>query len=48
MMVRISVEMKSAGMGNEDHVAMSPPTVVHDDMGGAHEKGEDEQEISRA
>jgi hypothetical protein len=47
MTVRFSVEMESASMGDEDTVAMSPPTVVDDDVGGAHEKREDEQEISR-
>ena len=47
MTVRFGVEMESAGLGDEDTVAMSPPTVVDDDVGGAHEKREDEQEISR-
>jgi hypothetical protein len=47
-MVRISVEMKSARVGNEDNVPMSPPSMVHDHMGGAQEKGEDEEKRSRA
>jgi hypothetical protein len=48
MTVRISVEMESARMGEEGTVAMSPPTVVDDDVGGAHEKRQDEQEMSHA
>jgi hypothetical protein len=47
-MVRIRVEMKSTHMGNEDNVPMPPTHMVHDYMGGAQEKGKDEEENSRA